>query len=130
MEDTGVQVERRNLQPEQPEGYIELRKHKRYAVDGLAEVLVADGTMLFRGRVLDISEAGCFIETQARLRLLPGTPVEMVFRVNERVFRPMAEARMVKPEEGAGFLFTHTSSRTKQELITLIAELSREVQEM
>ena len=36
----------------------ERRRHERYAVDGDAEVMVADGTLLFRGRVLDISVAG------------------------------------------------------------------------
>ena len=126
MDDGGVEIERRGAQAAEPEGFVELRKHKRYAVDGVAEVLVADGTMLFRGRVLDISVAGCYIETQARLRLLPGTPVEMVFRVNGMVFRPMATSRMVRPGEGAGFLFTEPGLKVQRELEALIAELSGE----
>jgi PilZ domain len=119
-----VEVERRGVLPEEPEGFVERRKHKRYAVDGVAEVVVADGTMLFRGRVLDISVAGCYIETQARLRLLPGTQVEMVFRVNGLVFRPMAASRMVRPGEGAGFLFLSLNPKMQAELEALIAELS------
>jgi hypothetical protein len=102
----------------------ERRQHKRFAVDGFAEVLVADGTMLFRGRVLDISVAGCYIETQARLRVAPGTEVEMVFRVNGMVFRPLATLRALRPNEGAGFLFSNLNARMQTELESLIAELS------
>jgi len=119
-----IEVERRGVLPAEPEGLVERRKHTRYAVDGVAEVVVADGTMLFRGRVLDISVAGCYVETQARLRLPPGTQVEMVFRVNGMVFRPMATSRMVRPGEGAGFLFLNMNAKMQTELEALIAELS------
>jgi hypothetical protein len=74
--------------------------------------------------VLDISVAGCYIETEARLRLAPGTPVEMVFRVNEKVFRPLARSKAVRPGEGAGFLFLDLNAKMQTELQTLIAELS------
>lgn len=102
---------------------IERRQHKRFAVDGWAEVLVADGTMLFRGRVLDLSLTGCYIETLARLRLEPGTLVEMIFRVNEMVFRPLATSRTVRSGEGAGFLFENLNAKMRAELELLIAEL-------
>jgi DnaJ-class molecular chaperone len=105
---------------------MERRQHKRFAVDGFAEVLVADGTLLFRGRILDISVAGCYIETQARLRIAPGTEVEMVFRVNKMVFRPLATSRAVRLGEGAGFLFLNLNAKMQAELDALIAELSAE----
>jgi hypothetical protein len=105
------------------EGVVERRKHTRYAVDAWAEVMVKDGTMLFRGRVLDISVAGCYVETEARLRLAPGTSVEMVFRLNDRVFRCDATSRMFRTK-GAGFLFAFLDERTRTELDELIAELS------
>jgi PilZ domain len=79
-------------------------------------------TLLFRGRVLDISAAGCYVETEARLRLAPGTPVELVFRVNDRVFRCDATSRMIRTK-GAGFLFEYLDKRTRAELDSLIAEL-------
>jgi PilZ domain len=104
------------------EGVVERRQHTRYAVDAWAEVMVKDGTMLFRGRVLDVSVGGCYIETEARLRLAPGTPVEMVFRLNDRVFRCDATSRMIRTK-GAGFLFELLDVRTKTELDGLIAEL-------
>jgi c-di-GMP-binding flagellar brake protein YcgR len=112
--------ERRNVAPE---GVIERRRHTRYAVDAWAEVMVQDGRMLFRGRVLDISVGGCYIETEARLRLAPGTPVEMVFRLNDDVFRCEATSRMVRIR-GAGFLFEGMDAKTQMELERLIRELS------
>jgi hypothetical protein len=105
------------------EGMVERRQHTRYAVDAWAEVLVKDGTMLFRGRVLDVSVGGCYIETEAKLKLAPGTPVEMVFRVNDRAFRCDACSRMIRTK-GAGFLFSNLNARSEMELEGLIRELS------
>jgi c-di-GMP-binding flagellar brake protein YcgR len=106
------------------DGMVERRQHTRYAVDAWAEVMVKDGTMLFRGRVLDVSVGGCYIETEAKLKLAPGTPVEMVFRVNDGVFRCDATTRMVRTR-GAGFLFANKNARMQRELERLIEELDR-----
>jgi hypothetical protein len=100
----------------------ERRQHTRYAVDAWAEVIVKDGTMLFRGRVLDVSVGGCYVETEARLRLAQGTPVEMVFRVNDRVFQCDATIRMMRTR-GAGFLFSNLDAKVRMELEGLIREL-------
>ncbi len=105
------------------EGMVDRRQHTRYAVDAWAEVMVKDGTMLFRGRVLDVSVGGCYIETEAKLKLAPGTPVEMVFRVNDRVFRCDASSRMIRTK-GAGFLFSNLDAKSQMELDGLIRELS------
>jgi hypothetical protein len=105
------------------EGVVERRKHPRYAVDAWAEVMVADGRMLFRGRVLDVSVGGCYIETEARLRLAPGTPVEVIFRLNDEVFRCNATTRMIRTK-GAGFLFSNLNAKMQMELERLIRELS------
>jgi hypothetical protein len=104
------------------EGVIERRQHTRYAVDAWAEVMVKDGTMLFRGRVLDVSVGGCYIETEAKLKLAPGTPVEMVFRMTDEVFRYEATIRMVRIK-GAGFRFVNQDARMQRELGRLIEEL-------
>ena len=105
------------------EGMVERRVHTRYAVDAWAEVLVKDGTMLFRGRVLDVSVGGCYIETEAKLKLAPGTPVEMVFRLNDGVVRCDAMSRMIRTK-GAGFLFSNMDAKSRMELEGLIRELS------
>ncbi len=123
MSEAEGQVERRGVMQEESAAFVERRQHKRYAVDGVAEVVVADGTMLFRGRVLDISVEGCYVETQARLRLRPGTLVEMVFRVKGTTFRPLATSRMVRPGEGAGFHFLNLGGKIQAELLRLIEEL-------
>jgi hypothetical protein len=113
-------VERRRVARE---GMVERRVHTRYAVDAWAEVLVKDGTMLFRGRVLDVSVGGCYIETEAKLKLAPGTPVEMVFRMNDGVVRCDAMSRMIRTK-GAGFLFSNMDAKSRMELEGLIRELS------
>jgi len=107
------------------EGSVDRREHMRYAVDAWAEVMVKDGTMLFRGRVLDVSAGGCYIETEARLRLAPGTPVEIVFRAHDRVLKCDGTSRMVRTR-GAGFLFETMTPKVRAGLEGLIAELSRE----
>jgi c-di-GMP-binding flagellar brake protein YcgR len=104
------------------EGMVERRQHTRYDVDLWAEVMVKDGTMLFRGRVLDVSVGGCYIETEARLRLAPGTPVEIMLRLNDVAFRCEAVSRMVRTR-GAGFLFSSLDARMRRELERLIQEL-------
>lgn len=101
---------------------VDRRAHRRYAVDAWAEVMVQDGSMLFRGRVLDVSVGGCYVETEARLRLAPGTRVEMVFRLGERVFRCDAISRMLR-QRGAGFLFEGMNAAMRAELKALIDEL-------
>lgn len=113
--------DRRHMQ-EGVDGVVERRKHTRYAVDAWAEVMVKDGTLLFRGRVLDLSVGGCYVETEARLRLAPSTPVEMVFRIGDRVFRCEASSRMVRAR-GAGFLFETMSAKQRGELAGVVAEL-------
>jgi hypothetical protein len=99
---------------------VERRRHTRYAVAGDAEVLVADGSHIFRGSVLDISLSGCFIETKARLRVPVGAPVEMVFRANGVMLRTAATVRAVRPGKGAGFLFDSLGERMQAELQSLI----------
>jgi hypothetical protein len=120
VEEFDGQEERRMVAQD---GMVERRQHTRYAVDAWAEVMVKDGTMLFRGRVLDVSVGGCYIETEAKLKLAPGTPVEMVFRVNDRVFRCDAGSRMIRTK-GAGFLFSNLNAKSRIELEGLIRELS------
>lgn len=123
MDEVDGESEKRGVLKEWPADAAERRQHRRFVVDGWAEVLVADGTMLFRGRVQDLSMAGCYIETEARLRLAPGTPVEMVFRLNDIVFRPLATSVAVRPGEGAGFLFLDLNAKMQSNLEMLIAEL-------
>jgi hypothetical protein len=101
----------------------ERRRHERYTVYGEAEVMVADGKLLFRGSIMDISLSGCFIETRARLRLTPGTPVQMVFRADRLTLRMTATVRAMRHGAGAGFLFETMSATMQTRLEGLIAEM-------
>jgi hypothetical protein len=101
----------------------ERRRHERYAVDGDAEVMVADGTLLFRGNTVDISLSGCFIATRARLALEPGTLVQMVFRAGHLTLRMSATVRSSRPGIGAGFLFGTMSAYMQAGLEDLIAQM-------
>jgi len=88
-------------------------------------VLVADGSQIFRGSILDISLSGCFVETKARLRVSVGAPVEMVFRANGVMLRTAATVRAVRQGKGAGFLFNTLSERMQGELQSLIEALDQ-----
>jgi len=119
-DETSVETEMNTSVAKAP---VERRRHTRYAVEGDAEVLVADGSQIFRGSILDISLSGCFIETRARLRVPVGAPVEMVFRANGVMLRTAATVRAVRPGKGAGFLFDSLSERMQTELQSLIDAL-------
>jgi hypothetical protein len=118
--ETSVETETNSSVTEAP---AERRRYTRYAVHGDAEVLVADGSQIFRGSILDISLSGCFIETKARLRVSVGAPVEMVFRANGVMLRAAATVRAVRKGKGAGFLFDSLSERMQTELQSLIEVL-------
>jgi hypothetical protein len=84
-------------------GVVERRTAARHAVDGEAEVLLLDGRMIFCGKILDLAEGGCYIETKARLNMKPGTRVSMIFYLKGRMFRTDALSRAIRPKRGAGF---------------------------
>ena len=56
----------------------EKREHPRYGCEGYAEVFLPQGGLLFRGRILNLSLTGCYVET-ALLNLERGTQVEVYF---------------------------------------------------
>jgi hypothetical protein len=103
----------------------ERRKHERAACDGFAEVVIDGASLMFRGRIKDLSPTGCYIETRARLRLDVGTAAELCFTVNERAFKAVAEVRVIRPGSGVGFeiLFLVAESREPSDLLALIQKL-------
>jgi hypothetical protein len=103
----------------------ERRKHERAECDGFAEVVIDGASLMFRGRIKDLSPTGCYIETRARLRLNVGTAAELCFTVNERAFKAVAETRVIRPGSGVGFeiLFLVAESREPSDLLALIQKL-------
>jgi hypothetical protein len=106
-------------------GTIESRQHPRYAVDGEAEVTVADGASLLRGRIHNLSISGCYIKSLALSRLTPGTPVEILFKLHAeniglKILRVRAEARFSKPKIGIGFRFIGLDTKQDETIAAIL----------
>ncbi len=100
------------------------RIQQRYPVEGWAEVMMIDGTMLVRGQITDISANGCFIESHGVFDLPLNCTVELTFRINGVEFRPEGVTRVVKSGRGAGFAFLKMNSKLVLQLEALISVLS------
>jgi len=116
--------DRRGNAAAEPQGR-ERRKHERLDCDGFAEVVIDGASLMFRGRIKDLSPTGCYIQTPARLRLDVGAAAELVFTVNDRTFKAVAEVRVIRPGVGVGFeiLFLVAESRAPSDLMALIQKL-------
>jgi len=101
----------------------EKRLHPRYGCDGYAEVFLPQGGLLFRGRILNLSLTGCYIET-ALLDLERGTQVEVFFVTNQLQFRVQGNVAVLRPKRGAGIAFVNVSPRRAMQIATLVQELA------
>jgi hypothetical protein len=108
--------------PPQRTGRREQRRHPRYACDGRAEVFLPQGGMLIRGRILNLSIAGCFIEAPT-ITLERGTHVEVFFESRQLQFRVAGSIAILHPRSGVGILFLQVSFRLARQLQLLIGEL-------
>jgi hypothetical protein len=99
------------------------RRDERYAVHGDAEVLVTGGTSMFRGRILNISASGCYVQTVAWVRLAPRTLVELVFVVKGNVVRARAEACYSESKVGLGLRFVAMEEPMRRRLDSVLAGL-------
>ena len=103
----------------------EQRRHPRYACEGYAEVFLPHGGLLFRGRILDLSLSGCYIET-ALLNLERGTQVEVYFVTNQLQFRVLGNVAVLRRKRGAGIAFVNVSPRKALQIATLVGELAEQ----
>jgi PilZ domain len=99
------------------------RRHPRYECDGYAEVFLPHGGLLFRGRILNLSLSGCYVET-AMARLERGTLVEVYFVTNQLQFRVQANIAEVRQKRGVGISFLNPSRRRAMQIAALIGELA------
>jgi hypothetical protein len=104
------------------------RRHQRYPVEGWAEVMTMDGTMMVRGQLTDISAAGCYVESHGVFDLPMNGGVELTLRIRGVEFRPEAVTRVVKTGHGAGFAFVRLNSKVAGQIQALI-DVLREVNE-
>jgi len=98
------------------------RRHPRYACEGHAEVCLPNGGLLVRGRILDLSLSGCFIETAA-INLERGTHVEVYFTTHQLQFRVAGNIAVLYRKRGAGIAFQNLSSRNTRQIAELVHEL-------
>jgi len=105
-----------------PQG-SEKRQHPRYGCEGYAEVFLPQGGLLFRGRILNLSVTGCYIET-ALLNLERGTQVEVFFVTNQLQFRILGNIAVLRPKRGAGIAFLNVSPRRALQIAMLVTELA------
>jgi hypothetical protein len=101
----------------------ERRRYPRFSCEGRAEVSLPHGGLLVRGRILDVSIAGCFIETSA-INLERGTHVEVFFESRQLRFRVAGNIAVLHPPTGVGISFLHPSIRVAQQIGQLVKELA------
>jgi PilZ domain len=101
----------------------EQRRHPRYVCEGQAEVFLPHGGLLVRGRILNLSVSGCYIETE-QLNLERGTQVEVYFATNRLQFRVQGNVAALRRRRGVGIAFLHVSPRRAEQIAMLVAELS------
>lgn len=117
-------MEATNHHPASPHG-AERRRNRRFPCEGYAEVVCCHPTLLFRGRIRDISLTGCFIETAAQLRLERLTQVEMRFTASGCRISSQARIMDVRPGKGAGFEFLPGERGMQEPFLNLLESLEQ-----
>jgi hypothetical protein len=101
----------------------ERRRHRRFPVEGFAEVIAFRAKGLFRGRLKDISESGCFIETRAHLNLPRLAEVEIRITAPGIKLSVLGRVMDVRPGKGAGFEFLRGDPRLDHSFHNMIERL-------
>jgi PilZ domain len=120
-ESAAPDVERDQGTTEPHAGEEERRYSPRYECEGSAEIHIPAQGRLVRGRIVNLSLGGCYIETTAALDV--GSKVEIVLRVTGLAFRAAGEIKSVYGSAGVGIQFTGMSSGGRIRLKELIGEL-------
>ena len=95
----------------------------RFICNGIAEAVVIQGECLFRGKLQEISEIGCYIATRACLHLERFTLVNIRFMVNDNYYRTFARVMNVRPGQGVGVEFLFANQEAEALLKGLIYTL-------
>jgi hypothetical protein len=97
----------------------ERRGDERYPVDGDAEVTVlsgGSGAVLLRGRIKNVSQSGCYVETSALRKLAAGTRVDLLFVVRGWLVSAKADSRFSRSKVGMGFRFVEMDTENRSKL--------------
>src|SRR5437660_9360880 len=99
------------------------RSHPRYAFTAAVEVMTAEPGAEIRTRVRDLSQQGCYVDTESPLAL--GTATDVLITKGATSFAARARVVFNQPGRGMGLMFTAVESEHVQTLNMWIAE-SRE----
>ncbi|HWZ51649.1 MAG TPA: PilZ domain-containing protein [Granulicella sp.] len=106
-----------------PEKSREQRSEERYPMQSEVEIFVPERATMFRGRIANFSQSGCYVQTAAWVRLPPTTVVEVAFALNGRMVRARAEARFAQSRTGVGLRFLTQDEQTRAKLDEVLAGL-------
>jgi hypothetical protein len=106
-----------------PPAGADRRSHPRYAFTAAVEIVAAEPSQRIKTRVRDLSQQGCYVDTDSPLPL--GTAADV--RITKGPKWLEAQARVVYnlPRKGMGLMFTALESPQRETLDSWIAE-SRE----
>jgi PilZ domain len=99
------------------------RSYPRYAFTAAVEVITAEPGAEIRTRVRDLSQQGCYVDTDSPLAL--GTATDVLITKGATSFAARARVVFNQPGKGMGLMFTAVESEHVQTLNMWIAE-SRE----
>lgn len=102
---------------------IEKRRHQRYAVDSSATVHLINTGLRLRGRIEDLSPAGCRIRTEQRFTVGIFIRAEVDFHLDGQPFRLPAVTQAVHDKHTVGFRFLEMSARKHDQLMLLMDAL-------
>jgi hypothetical protein len=101
------------------------RRHDRYTIEGLAEVLRSGaGDETLRGQLKNLSEFGCLVA--AKGPLATGTDVKLVLRVGGGEISVKGRVRHVEPRLGLGIEFREIRKGDRQLLQYLVQKVARQ----
>ncbi len=87
-----------------PPSAADRRANPRYAFNATAEVAAADSSAKSKTRVRDLSQQGCYLDTDAPLPL--GTPANVRMTKGAKTLEVQGRVVYVQPGKGMGLMFT------------------------
>jgi hypothetical protein len=104
-------------------GARERRRRPRHLCEAPAVATIPSPEKVFRGTIRNISEAGCYFETPARLSLALASTVDLRFRLSDRRYSTRALVRNLIPGRGMGLEFNFSGGRELESIRSLIRTL-------
>ena len=103
----------------------ERRLQVRHEVDTSATILLVNIGSTLRGRILDLSIAGCCIRTDMRFPVGIYTRVETEFRLEGLPFRLGGVIQAIHDRNTVGIRFLDLSERKRRQVMDLIGEIEQ-----